>query len=252
MMVHTGFVQAFLALGNIDVCVEDYRDHLDRELQQADVVLITGYHDPSRDVPRIKQKTGARYVASFAEEPFPGVDRAFTCREFKLPCCKSLLPNVAKQPKSIIIDHTWYVRDRTELIEGWLTGWEGPLYRQTRPGTENHPVPPYVTPLPYLPYLEYLAVTARMERIILTHLEDYPFGAVDMAARGIQVLAMPGSIVCTYIIEDMGIPLFDNKEELLAILNQPVGDEWNHKIDLCTDYLDIARAMNGQFMEWLQ
>ena len=236
-------------------------------LPRADIVLFIAYWfdvEPT-DSKWIKRVTEASVTASLREVLFP-VDYCFTFKPFPeaenaiyvpLQCDKASLPVSQKTPGTILVDHAWQAfagtdQDWTTRIEEWLSEVADRRSISRMVYYKDYPavLPPFVTPLPPLPYHEYLKATAHFERFICTHAECYPHGVIDMAARGTQVLAPPGFLP-ECIVKDLGIPTFSSKEELLALLSEPVGDEWNRKIDLCTDYGDVAKSMDGQFQEWL-
>jgi hypothetical protein len=99
-------------------------------------------------------------------------------------------------------------------------------------------------------YYDWLLATATFERFIATHVESYGYGLIDMAARGMQVLA-PRGFVPKPLVSDLGIVEFGSRETLSALLALPAGPRWQPKIDLCTGWGDIAQRMDAQFRAWL-
>ena len=268
-MVTQGIIEPFAAMGHVNVEAARVLDFIKApkkfHLPQADVVIVTAFCGEEPTLAEVRNATGAKKVVSFREIP-ADYDHSFIFAQpndfyrrkykghyttFKLPCCKRLMVNKPKVPSSILVDHTWHVEDHTEQIEGWLEGYtKGPVYRLLRPGSENfHPVPSWMKTVCYRPYPEYLDATATFERHIVTHIEGYGFGVVDFAARGTQVISWPDMLPSDVEV-DLDIPVFYDKTELLGMLDLPVGRDVC-KIDKCTDYGTIARAMDKQFQEWL-
>lgn len=257
-MLTFGLFQGFRTVPHVTLYAEHVRDLATGSGPEVDCVLVNCFSAEDPPLDEIRQKTGAKLVASIRENP-AHYDHSFVFAPFpewpstmiRLPCCKAMMQNVPKVPGSLLVDHTWYVEDHTAEIEGWLEGYSlGPVYRLIRGGTENHPIPSWMQPIHYAPYPEYLRRTETFERHIITHIEGYPFGVVDFAARGTQVLTPPG-LIPESMIADLEIPVFHNKEELRAILEKPVGEEWNRKIDLCTDYSECAKIIDQWFQDHL-
>jgi hypothetical protein len=252
-MVTFGITDAFRRLPHVELAISHIKEPL--PATPADFVLVNCFCPEDPPLEELRKATGARKIVSFREIPGP-YDHSFTFVPatgwphtlIPLPCCKALMHNVPKEPGSILVDHTWYVEDHTAEIEGWLEDYtDGPVYRLIRGGTENHPVPTWMKSIDYAPYPDYLKATEQIERHIMTHIEGYPFGVIDFAARGTQVLTPP-NLMPSSMIGELGIPVFQSREELRALLARPGGDEWNRKIDLCTDYLDCAKIID----EWFQ
>lgn len=257
-MLTRSLTKAFGRLPHVALHVTESRT-LKIELARADFVVVIEYFAWRPNAPWLKDRAGARKITAFRECQFPEYDHTFDLmHDFPLPCDKDLMVNKPKWPGLILVDHSWEAfwgteNDWTPRIEAWVREIVGPELRPSRlvcdQADADHASADFLL-VPPAPYEEYLATTGAVERFIVTHRECHPWGVIDMAARGIQVLSPPG-FVPQPIVDRLGIPIFSSKEELRTILARTVGEEWNHKIDLCTDYADIAVAMDRQFQEWL-
>jgi len=255
MLTH-GTIEAFRTLPHVTLHTAHVLSHAKQPLPQADFVLVNAFCGEEPLAADLKALTGARKVCSWREIPTnpTHADYCFWLGsgELRLPCCKALMRNVPKVPGSILVDHTWWTQDHTAEIEGWLEGYDrGPVSRLVRHCTENHPVPSWMGQVAYAPYPEYLRRTETFERHIITHIEGYAFGMVDMVARGIQVLSPP-KLLPAFQIVGLNLPVFETREQLRTLLEIPVGEEWNRKIDYCMDYAECAAVMDRHFQEWME
>lgn len=263
-MLTCGIATAFMGLPHVTLFAENIQNVEKRILPKVDFVLLTIYGADDAKVPFVMEQTGARKLAAFREVACT-CDHSFVFKDvgwetehtrLRLPCWKSLMRNFPKDG-SILIDHSWddfigTEDDWTERIEGWLEPLSASrrIYRLARHKTDAERAAPYTVKLGYQHYTDYLAATSRIERFVLTHKECYPFGVIDMAARGTQVIA-PCGFLPHSLVDELGIDVFHGQESLLNILGRPVPDTWNHKIDLMTDFTECARIIDWKFQEWL-
>ncbi len=105
------------------------------------------------------------------------------------------------------------------------------------------PVPDWVQSIPECCYPEYLERTAPYENFVLTHPGSYEHSIIDMAARGIKVLVpvQDGrSFIPRALVNRLGFPTFETKEELYALLDAPN----SVKRDFGTDMPEIVRRID--------
>lgn len=241
------------------------------QLPEVDFVLLICYTGITPEqINLIREKTKAKKIMSLCEINFIGigVDYSFIfnpdCKYdgytsyICLPCPKNLLTLTPKEPKTILIDHCWesFVgtgKDITYEIEVWLDDIkrEYKIYRMIRPQDKfNHRIMDFEIPLTTSDYLTYLDHTSAIENFIVTHHEGYPYGVIDMAARGTRVL-MPKGFIARCMVESLGIPTFTSKYEMLDIITAPIEPTWSNKVDACTDYDTIANEIDSKIQEWI-
>lgn len=237
----------------------------------TDFVLLICYAGiTTEQVSEIKEKTKAKKIITLREINFigVGVDYSFVFNSecliknitsfIPLPCSKDLLIPSPKEPKTILIDHCWenYLGTKNEWtydIENWTEELKEDykIYRIIRSQDKlNDKIKDYEIPLETANYPTYLEQTSTIENFIVTHHEGYPYGVIDMAARGTRVLTPPG-FICSSIVQPLEIPIFNNKQELLDIVTTPIETTWNSKIDQCTDYDTIANIIDSKIQEWI-
>lgn len=253
--------QAFISLPHVHVVTKDISCLKRENTPQAEVAIVVSYWDEfdANVNAYVKEQTGGAVTLSLREVPFP-VDHSFVFKPIDdsaatyipLPCEKRLMTRKPKASGSILVDHAWMEYVNTD--RGWTTrieNWLRPIAAQHAisemvyyKDSEHHHIPSFITPFPTRPYLQYLKDTSHVERFICTHSECYPHGVIDMAARGTQVIA-PQGLLPECIVDSIGVLTFTTQDELLAILDSPVGSEWDTKINLMTDYADIAETIDG-------
>lgn len=221
------------------------------------------------DVREVKARCGCRKVVSVLEAASPHVDHNFTfCPNLRnpmletvvgAPCVKSLMVNVRKDDRAVLIDHDW--PDQSFVDRGLCRGQEikaalAPLadrfaFRQLGGYPTLSPLPPWVTPLEARPFPEYLEATARFGTFVVTHTESWGHSIVDMAARGIRVLA-PRGFVGPALADVVQPLLFDTTAELVSLLKQPIDHEaWARKIDRMISFDEVCRIIDSHFQVWM-
>jgi hypothetical protein len=257
--------EAFKALG-IETYLLPYSDN---NLPEVDFVIGVVYVNDDFNIQNIKKKTKCLKVVSLREIIYNKFDYYFVFNiehwkqenttYIKLPCPKNLLQNLLKEPRSIAIDHCWPPynndeRDWTNQISDWLQEKKEnfQIYRMIRDEKYDLLIKKdYEKPIDFAIYPQYLEKTNHLENFIITHKEGYTYGIIDMVARGIRVIT-PKQFVPKCVIDDLCLPTFSNKEELFQILEKRPNDDWNKRINLCTDYKEIAYLMNLYFKKWIR
>lgn len=241
------------------------------EYPKVDCVLLICYVGVTKEqISIIKEQTQSKII-TLREVSFIslGVDYSFvfnsdcmrkdnTTSFISLPCPKDLLIPSLKEPKTILVDHCWENHLGTKWewtydIENWLEELKEDykIYRMIRPQDKlNDRIKNYEIPLLTTNYPNYLKCTSKIENFIVTHAEGYPYGIIDMVARGTRVLTPPG-FICSSVVQPFEISVFNNKQELLDIITKPIEKTWNSKIDQCTDYDTIANVIDLKIQEWI-
>jgi hypothetical protein len=243
--------------------------YLDDELPEVDFVIAIVYVSDDLNIEKIKQKTKCLKIVSLREIIYNKFDYYFVFNieqwklgkstYVKLPCPKNLLKNLPKQQKSVAIDHCWPSynyddRDWTKRISDWLEEKKDnfTIYRMIRDEKVDIEIKKvYEIPISFAMYPQYLEQTNHLENFIITHKEGYTYGVIDMVARGIRVIT-PKHFIPSCVIDDLCLPTFSNKEELLDILKNPPDNDWDKRINLCTDYSEISYLMNLYFKKWMR
>lgn len=177
--------------------------------------------------------------------------------QIKFPYIKSLLDNSQKSeklPGSVLLDHSWPVellRSPSELWCSKLHGWLEPLkdsrvIGQLRRNNIGNDAPPdWVRSIPESSYPEYLAQTAPYENFVLTHPGSYEHSVLDMLARGTRVLVPTQGkpFVPQTLVNQLKLPTFQTREELIMLLNSPLEDNW--RADLLTDMPEVVRRIDA-------
>lgn len=264
-LITLSLYQAFKDI-NADVQMCSY---LQEDLPEVDFVIGIVYVDDFFDIKKIKNKTKCLKIVSLREVIYNSFDYYFVFNiehwnpknstYIKLPCPKSLLKNVEKIPKSIAIDHCWPPynndeRDLTNKISDWLSSKKDvfKIFRMIREDMIDFKLKKdYEIPISFSMYPQYIEKTDKIENFIITHKEGYTYGVIDMVARGIRVIT-PNDFIPKCVIDDLCLPTFSSKEELLAILENSPDKDWNKRINLCTDYKEIAYLMNLYFKKWIK
>jgi len=250
---------AFLRNKEITVFYEDISN---TNLPKCDFVIAIAYGSDKVDFENIKKKTCALKVGSFRQVKYD-CDFNFvfnsdemldkTCILIPPPYNKSLLLNVEKQKKSVLVDHCWksYLgteKDLTFQIVDWLDDKDYFVSRMIRFDDDYDTLRKNVKFIWYTNYLAYLKITNDFENFVVTHCDSYPFGVIDMAMRGTRVLSPKGFLpVC--MVKDFKINEFSNKSEFFDILASSVPN--NDFSSVCIDYNEIVLLMNDKFVEWL-
>lgn len=244
-----------------------------------DLILFCGYIKEwyELDWGRIRRWAGEPLVYTLLEVPITGgewyPDHGFCfvqtgdrwATTIHAPCVKSLYRNVPKENR-IVIDHGWpciipqLQSDWTLQISEWLTDLKDEYaitrivkYGKAKGLYHNHGMDEPATVKPHESMLfqtsvgKYLAATDTAETFVVTHTESYGHSVIDMAARGIRVVAPKGFLPERGLVDHFDIPTFETKDELLALVRSPVEARWNHMIDRCTDYADVARIIDDHF-----
>jgi hypothetical protein len=227
-----------------------------------DFVLFVGY---TVEGALIRQRTPKGKMLSLIEYPYPPADWSFCFLEpgipnatkIDAPVSKDMVVNVPKE-KSIVIDHWWrplsdYQVDWTLQISDWLSCLkdEYKIYRMVRFGAEEEAtVKPHEIPLRHTSYNKYLELTNRAETFVCTHTESYGYGVIDMVVRGIRVGLFSRSLN-NELIRRFQLPMFSNRDELLALIRSPVEPRWNDLIHKCTDYFDVVKIIDMKCRELL-
>lgn len=248
---------------NVNVEVE-YYDKNHEDLPLADFVILITYISDEIDVEKIRDKTKAKKICSLRENG-SDFDFAFVFNSsfqsknsFTLPpsCNKSLLNFTPKEEKSILIDHYWepYLNtcdDMTFQIEEWLESENRPIYRLIRFEGEEKKIKSFEQPIFYSDYLTYLDRTSHIETFILTHKESYSYGVIDMAARGTRIL-VPLNYIPECLVNDLKIPLFQDKETFFKELHKPItDDEIQQRINACVDFSESVKIIDEYFRSWI-
>ena len=254
---------AFQKLDNVEVY---YCNKSEKELPEADFVIIIIYKGDNIDYYYIREKTGCKKIVSFRETRFAELDFSFIFNShfnnidteyIPFPYNAELLKPTVKEKNTILIDHYWedYLGTKNDLtfrIEEWLTEIKDDykIYRMIRFTGEEETIKSFEIPIFYSDYLNYLKVTERIENYIITHKECYPHSVTDMVARGTRILT-PTDFIPGCMQNALQVPIFNNKDEFLSIIKSSVGEEWSEKYKHCTDYNDVVKIIDNKFKSWL-
>lgn len=199
---------------------------------------------------------------SFTFYPFPYRQHPDKCAVVPAPYAGRFYKNVEKEPKSLLLDHSAWLgqssdmieaRERSPLIYKWLDSLKDEykiyslVYGAQQGKLALQLLPDYVTPIMPCPFISYLEKTDRMETFVVTHKGSYNLSVVDMLVRGIRVLSYP-EFIPAYNVERFGIPLYLDEKTFVAKVKEPIDKEqWNTQIHKCTSVLALSLALQEQF-----
>lgn len=238
----------------------------------TDFVIYIDYNNSDKmPFNKIREITRCKKIVSLSEVVFRNVDWCFYFTEInghihdiknrtKIvgPYNKDILLNHLKKNK-IVIDHYWHQTlgigptDWTLRISDWLqeVKLEYEIYRMIRFGSEEKKhAKEYEKILEHLPYQKFISATNDAQTFIVTHRESYGYGIIDMIARGIRVITPPG-LLMDDLVNQLDIPIFKNRQELLSLIRQEPDESWNARINKCTDYSKISHIIDSKFQEYL-
>lgn len=259
-------IKAFKKLNHIKL---SFLNRIDTNIPKADFALLSCYCNDKINYNLIREKSSALKICSLREIPFTKCDYSFIWNSealvknshlFSAPCNKSLMENVSKESKSILIDHYWkdYLKtenDWTNRIENWLETIkkEYKIYRMIRYKKEDKNIKSFEIPIYLSDYLTYLKNTSKIETYIVTHKESYGYSVIDMLTRGIRVLSPPNFLPKKSLVNYFNIPIFKNQTEFLMKIKEPINKSfWDNQINKCTDYNDIAKIIDSKFQKWIK
>lgn len=252
----------FQKLENVQVYSSNFDSKI---LPIVDFVLVSIFSDTEFDFEKAKKITRAKKITTFIETPFYQADHSFILNPLVSTNSSSLiklpygdfLQTSKKQEKTILIDHYWEDflntdKDWTFKIQEWLGDLSDyKINRLLRFPEERKTLKEYEQPLEMSGYKEYLAKTENIENFIITHKESFGYGIIDMITRGTRVFSPP-DLLNDFMVEELEIPIFHNKEELLGLINQPYDiEEMIKKREKCTKYSEVVKILDKQFREWL-
>lgn len=275
--------EAFTELSEKDssiACV-DYDFHKSRLTGTADkkhdfvILIIYGGELPTFN--GIRANTGCKKIVTLREVPYTFdrkyADFSFVCRTppvddperhlaVGFPCNKKVLVPSKKEYALVLVDHYWesYLgtpNDRTNEIVGWLEEYEKRNFinvlRMIRYKDEPKTLKRFEHPLTYSLFPEYLEKTKDVCTYIITHKECFPWGALDMLARGTRVIA-PEGFVPKPLVEHFSLGTFNDRAGFLKLIERlPMSSEETAVTrDLCVDFSDVAKIMNNKFKEWMR
>jgi glycosyltransferase involved in cell wall biosynthesis len=266
-MMNWGLWKEFSRLSHVTLLYQEGREPI-QAMDPVDYTLIHScFGMPIYRNMETLRKLTRKQVLNFIELPLAkseGVDHNFTylaprdktfTDQIPFPAIRSLLDEstrgVKKWPGSILIDHPWKVGACwNERLWEWLE----PLKKSRivgqlrRPEHEKEMLPSWIQSIPLSNYPDYLKSTAPYENFILTHLGSYEHSVIDMAARGIRVLVPVNKNGATFapreVVSGLKLSTFSSKEELMALLAQPVKNNgW--RADLCTDMPEVVARIDA-------
>jgi len=233
------------------------------ELPKVDFVIVSIFNDTPFDFEKIREKTKAKKICSFIETPLPDADHSFifnpieneNCTLIKFPYSNFL--NVSKKSNTILIDHYWEdfletEKDWTFRIEDWLEERDRIFIvkRLLRFPDERKTLRNFEIPIDLTNYKDYLEKTDDINTFVVTHRESFGYGIVDMIVRGTRVISPP-DLLPEFMINELKIPIFHNKEEFLSLLSRDLEVDLEEKRKLCTSYKDVVKIIDSKFKEWL-
>lgn len=236
------------------------------EFPEADFVVVIIYAQTKFDFERVREKTRCKRLVTLREVKFTEADHCFIFNimhagkynftEVPFPCFKSILSYEPKVPYSILIDHYWNSyfgtnKDWTYRIEYWLEpyAFKRPISKLVKDQIEcEHNTRRWAKPLYLTNYIDYLDKTRCFEKFVITHHESFPYGVIDMAARGTKVLAPP-EFVPQVMINRLNIDIFHDKKEFLQMIDKPV--TVLPSLDIFIDYDEVADIMMDKFKQWM-
>lgn len=246
---------------------------LESDFPETDFALFHAYFSTPAYAELNKLKTKSRLITSFMEEQHPDVDycwhysdpafgHVYRGQLLFAPIVRSLLPNLPKEPNSILLDHdvVEFSIYRKEYMD-----WNEDIWKWLEPLKDSHTIyqlqrhprdatPDYIHKIPLGTPEDYLAATARMETFIVTHNSSYNHTAVEMIARGSRTL-VPRNPWCpllpNILVNMFRLPQFRDGEELLQELAKPVDrQEWDEQINKCIDMDAVVACMDHTFQTW--
>lgn len=278
-MFARGLVSRFGRMPGVDLraVVNPRMDAEGEGVPQCDVLLIHDYfasdkRDFAFDVGEIRKR--ARKIALFLEFGSIDADMSFTylptwCkpvgpqRIIELPCEHSLLAQTTrpKNVRKVLLDHNYwrmgvdgkYTIDNICLeIYRDLAPLRGrfDFYQLDRFPEDSQVRPSWIVPLPMMPYPEYLAKTADMGTFVMTHPGSYNHTVIDMAARGIRVIAVAGC-ASAYLARPLNLLEVGGPEEIRTSLeNLDKLPKFGPQLMATTDMDEVVRIMHEQFCQW--
>jgi len=266
MMGHL-LADEFARLPNVELTYRASHECRDSDLDNADAVLAHTYLGDDM-LGRLMEyrKTNNLFFAYCESLPYAGADVSFTWVPWpdvvskrytlRFPCSKEVLKKytVPKTRKSILLDHAWQPRLGTE--SEWtnrLIDWVEPLKDECKiaklvSSTEKDFVyPDWLETIKPTTYFDFLDKTRQFETFIITHMGSYNHSIVDMAGRGMRLLA-PHGFTHDDVVDSLGINLFGGIDSLMAELDKPIGEGVSRQIDKMTDAGDLVAKMNAIFM----
>ena len=211
-------------------------------LVAADVILVHDYvwHLPKSMLEYLRSR--CRLLCSFLEiDPGQPYEVAFTLvpcgtgeREVVLPYVVERKVGGAisrKVPGSVLIDHCWQEFrygmpqwERTQEVVDLLAGSSRRVGRLIRSADEEDLLAPGMEALGVMPFRDYLRRTAPYESFVVTHKGSYNGSIVDMAVRGVRVVAFRG-FVPQAMVRDLGVIEVGTIAELARVLDRPPDEE---------------------------
>jgi hypothetical protein len=234
-------------------------------LPKVDYVLFVGLSETWEEIDKetLRKVTGYKKAVSMMERGIKGMDWSF---EFKgdaagalgktsisAPYDPEIYKCVPKLPGTVMLDHCCcvYVQCWVHAIEKWLEQYkdEFKVFRQVQFNSEYDEIMPYVTPVPERGLTEYLEATDSIETYIVTHPESYGFSLIDMVARGIRVLTVPGFLGKHYA--QFEFETFKDRFELIELLRKPVQvGKINAMKNMLTPYENVIAAIDSKLQQY--
>jgi len=221
-------------------------------------------------------------TASFLEIAISQIDLNFTYVKkdnsilINAPIEKSLYTNVAKENKSILLDHAWRAHfkgnpnidsefDWTFKILNVLEKLKDKykIYKLFRSDEqlEWYEKYPWITIIKQSNFNDYLSNIKNKEIFISTHCGSYNSTVVDMLAFGSKVIIpqvyyTPLKVIVPFIpqynIDLFQLPIVESIEQLIDEIKKPIDqNNWNKKINYCTDMIDAVNIIDNEFQKYL-
>ena len=265
-MLAYGLWRDFAKLGHVHLQFQNVAGPL-TVTEPVDFVLVHSYFSVALDERLWELRPFTRReILCCMECPMrrPLADHCFTflpadgvtyAEQIRCPCIGDLIDDYRgeKTPGSVLLDHVWGPYDGTD--NDWsnrLYDWLKSGYRwvaQLRRGghDEKHHFPPGIIQIAERGYPQYLSATAGYENFIVTHPGSYEHSVIDMAARGTRVLVplQAGKpFVPQALVDDLHLPVFGSRKELLDILSDPI-EQQDVRHTVCTDMPEVVQRIDG-------
>jgi hypothetical protein len=203
----------------------------------SDFLLFMGYSTWWAKLDKeLLRKRGFKKIVSLVEVGYIEADWSFCFMKnitsnfnfYYTPYYPKVYSISEKERYSFLIDHYWenYLEtglDKTKEIQSWIKylPQKFKFYRLTRFENEIATLTEREIHIPYTNFSKYLELTDNIETLIMTHHECYPFGVMDMVARGTRVIAPKGFLPKEDMVDYLGIQEFSNSTEFYDLVNTP-------------------------------
>lgn len=270
-MLIMGLYDEFKKLNHVEIKLiditleqESNTDSFLKALPLLDFLLVRRYTNSSIVKNILLTKRKVRYqTCSFIEHPQSNFDYCFSFLKYKktdyhiiLPYIKKFMNNIPKTPKTILIDDCYENElDMSNQIIEWIHPLIKEGYKIYQLVENESKLKTGIIPLLKSNYQQYMADTAKIETFIQTHPGSYEHSVIDMAGRGTRVfipnidkILKRGFYIPLEIIEDLELPTFKNKDDLISLIQEPVDSIfWNSRIHEMTEMKLIVNIIDNYF-----